>query len=149
MIRLRPLSYTDTDVILMCFSIDSPDSLDNILEKWSPEVAQYCPEVPVLLVGRSTLKIKVSHLLISSIVTLVVGNKKDLRNDPATLRELSKTKQDPVTTDQGRAMAEKINAFKYLECSAKNNDGVREVLETATRAALMAERTKKRICDIL
>ena len=55
MIRLRPLSYTDTDVILMCFSIDSPDSLDNILEKWSPEVAQYCPEIPVLLVGMSTL----------------------------------------------------------------------------------------------
>ena len=28
--RLRPLSYPDTDVILMCFSIDSPDSLTNI-----------------------------------------------------------------------------------------------------------------------
>ena len=27
--RLRPLSYPDTDVILMCFSIDSPDSLQN------------------------------------------------------------------------------------------------------------------------
>uniref|UniRef100_A0A2K6B1X2 Ras homolog family member C n=1 Tax=Macaca nemestrina TaxID=9545 RepID=A0A2K6B1X2_MACNE len=24
--RLRPLSYPDTDVILMCFSIDSPDT---------------------------------------------------------------------------------------------------------------------------
>lgn len=28
--RLRPLSYPDTDVILMCFSIDSPDSLGKI-----------------------------------------------------------------------------------------------------------------------
>ena len=27
---LRLLSYPDTDVILMCFSIDSPDSLENI-----------------------------------------------------------------------------------------------------------------------
>uniref|UniRef100_A0AAR2KYA2 Ras homolog family member B n=1 Tax=Pygocentrus nattereri TaxID=42514 RepID=A0AAR2KYA2_PYGNA len=27
--RLRPLSYPDTDVILMCFSIDSPDSLEH------------------------------------------------------------------------------------------------------------------------
>ena len=36
--RLRPLSYPDTDVILMCFSIDSPDSLENIPEKWVPEV---------------------------------------------------------------------------------------------------------------
>ena len=37
--RLRPLSYPDTDVILMCFSIDSPDSLENIPEKWTPEVS--------------------------------------------------------------------------------------------------------------
>lgn len=36
--RLRPLSYPDTDVILMCFSIDSPDSLENIPEKWNDEV---------------------------------------------------------------------------------------------------------------
>lgn len=36
--RLRPLSYPDTDVILMCFSIDSPDSLENIPDKWTPEV---------------------------------------------------------------------------------------------------------------
>ncbi len=29
--RLRPLSYPDTDVILMCFSVDSPDSLGIVL----------------------------------------------------------------------------------------------------------------------
>ncbi len=33
--RLRPLSYPDTDVILMCFSIDSPDSLgENLFLAW-------------------------------------------------------------------------------------------------------------------
>jgi hypothetical protein len=33
--RLRPLSYPDTDVILMCFSIDSPDSLgEALVGKW-------------------------------------------------------------------------------------------------------------------
>ena len=49
--RLRPLSYPDTDVILMCFSIDSPDSLENIPEKWTPEVKHFCPLVPIILVG--------------------------------------------------------------------------------------------------
>jgi Ras family protein A len=36
--RLRPLSYPDSHVILICFAIDSPDSLDNVQEKvrtWS------------------------------------------------------------------------------------------------------------------
>ena len=31
--RLRPLSYPDSHVILICFAVDSPDSLDNVQEK--------------------------------------------------------------------------------------------------------------------
>ncbi|KAK7916647.1 hypothetical protein WMY93_012408 [Mugilogobius chulae] len=118
--RLRPLSYPDTDVILMCFSIDSPDSLENIPEKWTPEVKHFCPNVPIIL----------------------VGNKKDLRNDEHTRRELAKMKQDPVKPEDGRDMSNRINAFGYMECSAKTKDGVREVFELATRAALQAKKGK-------
>jgi len=61
--RLRPLSYPDTDVILMCFSIDSPDSLENIPEKWTPEVKHFCPNVPIILVGNKKVNnLKRSHL---------------------------------------------------------------------------------------
>lgn len=49
--RLRPLSYPDTNVILMCFAIDSPDSLENVPEKWVPEVKHFCPGVAFVLVG--------------------------------------------------------------------------------------------------
>ena len=52
------------------------------------------------------------------------------------ITELAKMKQEPVKPEEGRAMAEKISAFAYLECSAKSKEGVREVFETATRAAL-------------
>lgn len=55
--RLRPLSYPDTDVILMCFSIDSPDSLENIPEKWTPEVRHFCPNVPIILVGNKKVSV--------------------------------------------------------------------------------------------
>lgn len=55
--RLRPLSYPDTDVILMCFSIDSPDSLENIPEKWTPEVKHFCPNVPIILVGNKKVRV--------------------------------------------------------------------------------------------
>uniref|UniRef100_A0AAX7SZ20 Ras homolog family member C n=1 Tax=Astatotilapia calliptera TaxID=8154 RepID=A0AAX7SZ20_ASTCA len=126
--RLRPLSYPDTDVILMCFSIDSPDSLENIPEKWTPEVKHFCPNVPIIL----------------------VGNKKDLRNDEHTRRELAKMKQEPVKPEEGRDMANRISAFGYLECSAKTKDGVRDVFEMATRAALQVRKRKKRGgCQIL
>lgn len=115
--RLRPLSYPDTNVILMCFSIDSTDSLENVKEKWYPEVKHFCPNVPIIL----------------------VGNKKDLRNDERARHELAKLRQDLVKFEDGRLMAEQINAFTYLECSAKTKEGVREVFETATRAALSSK----------
>ncbi|KAK4302096.1 hypothetical protein Pmani_025783 [Petrolisthes manimaculis] len=83
--RLRPLSYPDTDVILMCFSIDSPDSLENIPEKWTPEVKHFCPNVPIIL----------------------VGNKKDLRNDATTIKELQKMKQEPNAQPKQRKVCGK------------------------------------------
>ena len=40
--RLRPLSYPDSHVILICFAVDSPDSLDNVQEKvCSPSSARW------------------------------------------------------------------------------------------------------------
>jgi Ras family protein A len=89
----------------MCFSIDSPDSLENIPEKWTPEVKHFCPNVPIIL----------------------VGNKKDLRNDENIKRDLMKMKQEPVRPEEGRAMAERINAYGYLECSAKTKEGEKTV----------------------
>ena len=119
--RLRPLSYPDSDVILMCFSIDSPDSLENIPEKWSPEVRHFCGHtIPVIL----------------------VGNKKDLRHDKSMKNELSKLKQAPVSSEEGRVMSERIKAYSYMECSAKTREGVRDVFETAAKASM--KRTPRR-----
>ncbi|CAH8440323.1 unnamed protein product [Schistosoma guineensis] len=125
--RLRPLSYPDTDVILMCFSIDSTDSLDNITEKWYPEVKHFCPNVPIIL----------------------VGNKQDLRNDERAHHELAKVRQELVKSEEGRLVCDRINAYGYLECSAKTKEGVRKVFETATRAALNTKRKRKKGCELV
>ena len=117
--RLRPLSYPDTDVILICFSIDNPDSMVNITERWVPEVNHFCPNVPVML----------------------VANKKDTRNDPAALEAMAEREVKPVSHEQGQFLAERIRAKAYLECSAKTREGVREVFEAATRAALQKPKT--------
>uniref|UniRef100_A0A1A9UIT5 Uncharacterized protein n=1 Tax=Glossina austeni TaxID=7395 RepID=A0A1A9UIT5_GLOAU len=36
--RLRPLSYPQTDVFLICFSVASPSSFKNVTSKWYPEI---------------------------------------------------------------------------------------------------------------
>merc|ERR1711939_499952 len=130
--RLRPLSYPDSHVILICFAIDSPDSLDNVQEKWISEVLHFCPGLPIIL----------------------VGCKKDLRFDPKTIEELHKTSQKPVTMEQGEEVKKRIGAVKYIECSAKTGEGVREVFEHATRAALTNNKKrgksgKKKGCVVL
>ncbi|CAD0096902.1 unnamed protein product [Aureobasidium vineae] len=114
--RLRPLSYPDSHVILICFAVDSPDSLDNVQEK----VLHFCQGLPIIL----------------------VGCKKDLRHDQKTIEELHKTSQTPVTEEQARQVKDKIGAKEYIECSAKTNEGVREVFEHATRAALTSRKER-------
>ena len=83
---------------------------------------------------------------------VLVGCKSDLRSDKHTLEELSKQASLPVSTEQGQHIAEKIGAFAYLECSAKSGEGVKQVFEVATRAAMKAvesERKKENRCLIL
>ena len=50
---------------------------------------------------------------------------------------------------QAEDVRKKIGAQKYLECSAKTNEGVREVFEHATRAALLTRKKEKKKCLIL
>ena len=61
-------------------------------------------------------------------------------------------KQLPVRPEEGQEMAEKIGAKDYYECSSKTKEGVREIFEAATRAALAnkqkSEGKKLRICQI-
>jgi len=126
--RLRPLSYPDSNVILICFAINSPDSLSNVQHKWISEVRHFCPGLPVIL----------------------VGCKKDLQHDSREIEELRRTKQTPVTPEQGDAVATKISAKMYLECSALTGEGVRAVFQEATRFALVAVVKKEdRGCEIL
>lgn len=58
--RLRPLSYPQTDVFLVCFSVTSPASFENVKEKWFPEVHHHCPGVPCLIVVSMTCNISLS-----------------------------------------------------------------------------------------
>ncbi|KAJ9602906.1 hypothetical protein H2200_012686 [Cladophialophora chaetospira] len=118
--RLRPLSYPDTHGVLITFSLVNPDSLDNIYEKWISEVLHFCQGLPIVLVG--------TH--------------KDVRdnNGPNPYGG----KPDPVSSEQGEEMRKKIGAWKYMECSAKTNEGVREVFEAATRGALLTRKKEKK-----
>ncbi|KAB1279204.1 Rho-related GTP-binding protein RhoE [Camelus dromedarius] len=85
--NVRPLSYPDSDAVLICFDISRPETLDSVLKKasagevtemWKGEIQEFCPNTKMLL----------------------VGCKSDLRTDVSTLVELSNHRQTPVSYDQ-------------------------------------------------
>ena len=49
--RIRPLSYPNTDVFLLCISLARPVSLMNARHRWVPELRHHAPDVPFVLVG--------------------------------------------------------------------------------------------------
>ncbi|XP_018332750.1 ras-like GTP-binding protein RhoL isoform X2 [Agrilus planipennis] len=49
--RLRPLSYPGTNCFLVCFSVSSETSYENVRNKWVPEVRHYMPHVPIILIA--------------------------------------------------------------------------------------------------
>ncbi|KAJ7631323.1 P-loop containing nucleoside triphosphate hydrolase protein [Mycena polygramma] len=114
--RLRPLTYPQTDVFLVCFDVTSPPSFASVKTKWFPEVHFHCPHVPCLLVGTQI----------------------DLRDDAQMVEKLAgKGQQQSVTAAQGERLAREMGAVRYVECSARTHEGVKSVFDEAVFAAML------------
>ena len=121
------------DVLLLCFSLVSPASFENIKTK----VRQLLDFLKVFLIfmpcnsqwyrqARSYCKKKTPIIL--------VGTNKELREDTETLKKLKENNLDPITYSQGLKMQKKIGAYKYVECSAVTLENVQLVFEEAIRS---------------
>ncbi|KAJ6563319.1 small GTPase Cdc42 [Mycena vulgaris] len=114
--RLRPFSYPQTDIFVVCFSVMSPASFKSVREKWFPEVGHHCPGVP----------------------RLIVGTQIDLRDDAEMTEKFERQTQQPITSDQGERLARELGAQRYVECSALTQQGLKNVFDEAFLAALLA-----------
>ncbi|KAK4399180.1 Rac-like GTP-binding protein RAC13 [Sesamum angolense] len=106
-------------------------SYENIYKKWMPELRHYSPNVPIVL----------------------VGTKLDLREDKQFLSDHPTAL--PITTAQGEELKKMIGAVAYIECSAKTQQNVKAVFDTAIKVVLRPPKLKKktsksrRICTFL
>ena len=48
---IRPLSYRETDLVLLCYTIENKKNLDNISSKWLMEIKNYCPSAGYYLIA--------------------------------------------------------------------------------------------------
>mmetsp|Transcript_10655 Transcript_10655/g.14597 ORF Transcript_10655/g.14597 Transcript_10655/m.14597 type:complete len:151 (+) Transcript_10655:3-455(+) len=124
--RLRPLSYPQTDVFLICFSLVSRSAYENVSAKWYPEVAHHCPNTPIIL----------------------VGTKRDLRTDIEYIKKyLEPKKLMPITFEEGVKKAKEIGAASYCETSALVGDGVKDLFDEAIRIVLLPAMAGKQSSD--
>jgi len=112
----------DADVVVVCYSVANPISLDNIRERWLPEVRHFCPRRPVIL----------------------AANKVDLRENPGATSGNAR-RPECVSRVRGEKLAEEIGAVKLVECSAKTRHAVRDVFLAAAAAAVDVRRHQRRI----
>lgn len=101
---IRPRSYHQADVVLICYSVANPNSLASIQRKWIAEIREHLPKVPVLVVATQT-----------------------------DLREAGVHRGTCITPAEGKRMAREVHAKGYLECSSLSNRGVQQVFEYAVR----------------
>lgn len=119
--RLRPLSYPNTDVFIICFCVHKRSSYDNVLNKWYPEIKNATNQPRIILVATQI----------------------DRRRTGSA--------GDAITPEQGKSLAKSIHAIRYLECSALSNEGVKEIFDAAIRAVLepKEKRPSKGFCSVL
>lgn len=119
--RLRPLSYPQTDVFLVCFSVISRTSFDNVGAKWLPEIEHHMPNTPRILCGTKT----------------------DLREDADTQRRIADKGLTMVTQVEGEKLAKTLKMNRYVECSALTQSGLKAVFDEAIRSTIQPDATKK------
>jgi len=101
--QLRPLSYPDTHIFIIVYSVISEESLKNIETKWVPEINKHTDPN-------------------TSVPFIIVGNKSDLRED-------EKMRGKCVDYAAAEKLAKKLGAKRHMECSAKTQNNLKEVFD--------------------
>ncbi|KAM3716366.1 Rho-related GTP-binding protein RhoU [Dirofilaria immitis] len=119
---LRPFTYPDTDVFLLCFNVMLPSTLRSITDHWIPEINKTVPNAPVILVGTQS----------------------DLRANVSLVIDLCKNGEQPVSESKARMLSEDL-CTDYLECSALTQHNLKEVFDAAILTALRSKSSSNNI----
>ena len=156
--RLRPLSYKNTDVFLICFSINNRDSFKNIAKKWIPEINHHCPNVPFLIIRNKhdlkhecELNIHKNNLLAHGYLRM-----QRLRIPSDIWKYIEKYADavyDNVSDEEGEKLCKEVGGYKYMSCSSLRCEGLGEIFDQVVychiNAQLPEEVTKCSNCLLL
>lgn len=58
---------------------------------------------------------------------ILVGTKLDLRDDQDACKRLAERRQTPISFSEAQGLASDLAAYRYLECSALTQHGLKQV----------------------
>lgn len=123
--QIRPvLAYPNADMYLICFALNSKESLKSCVRKWGPEVKSWSPMKPKILVG--------------------------LKKD--TLSNIHPS--DPnhnyyVDTDRAADVASELKIAHYFEVSSLHMSGIEELFHLVVDEIIADEQKQYNRCCIL
>ncbi|KAM4852142.1 rho-related BTB domain-containing protein 1 isoform 1-T6 [Thomomys bottae] len=120
----RRFAYGRSDVVVLCFSIANPNSLNHVKTMWYQEIKHFCPRTPVVLVG-CQLDLRYA----------------DLEAVNRARRPLARPikREDILPPEKGREVAKELG-IPYYETSVFDQFGIKDVFDNAIRAALISRR---------
>lgn len=121
--RLRALTFPGTEVFLICFSVLELASFDHLANTWIQGIKNYNSSIPWILVGLKT----------------------DLRGE-------NQDQTKSISPEEAKRLANQHGGTTYVECSALNDTGVREVFNEAALTIVQAEERKhqsRAVCALL
>lgn len=105
-LRLAPLHLPNTDLLVLCFSCCDIHSFVK-LSKWKTIMEVHCKNTPFIL----------------------ICCKIDMRHNIEEIQIMEENNEAMVTNAMGMEMANQIGAYRYYECSAKDNVGDKPILD--------------------
>lgn len=138
---LRQCAYNKTDLVIICFALDQPATLDHVKDYWIHEVRRNLTnKIPIVLVGNRVDK---RDEIYSNWCSCNEWTQKGFcwhifQINPTNLQRYI------VTSQHGQSVAREIGAHAYMECSAKYRERTREIFEVSTDVALKKYRRKRK-----
>lgn len=128
----RLLSYLSTDLAIICYSVTSPQSLQDIPGKWIPELRRFSPTTPFVMVGLKTdARNENEHHRISQISSSSSGSTDstgsfESQNEDEIMPWMLDYDEEIEIVDRKTAkkIARANGALAHVECSAKTGQSV-------------------------
>ena len=145
-----PKGNIQTDIFFFCFAVDDHDSFENISKKWKNELQNCYPEDEndgCITSGRNSSRL-------SQPLIMLVGCKADKRVALPVFKQIRTLRKDsvselrrgmdkqpslgghPISVQEAERKKTEIGAFRYMECSAKEGKGIKEIFHEAIKAVL-------------